>query len=696
MPDITYQNFDLLIERDKKSYRARANSPEGEASNSFRMPFSDQELADFLECVSQPWRRISAIDSPELEMARDFGSRLFSSVFDKPVYTTFSNSLATASRLRIRLRLKDVPELASLPWEYLFDPIVGNFLSLSSDTPIVRYMEMPRRIQALGVKPPLRVLVMISSPAEEAQLDTEEEWRKLTASVDKLKRKGSVVLERLQRSTLSALRQRLREQDIHIFHFIGHGQFDPEVGDGILMMESEDGRGYPVSGQLLGMHLHEHRPLRLAVLNACEGARGSVTDAFGGTAQSLVQQGIPAVVAMQFKITDQAAITFAGEFYGAMSDYYPVDAAVAQARLAIRGEDNHLEWATPALYMRSPDGRIFDSGESPAVSRATASQSDTGLNQLEVHYRTVIKALTQGGVVPFLGADASQCGRPADVDWREGRYLPSVEELAGHLSEQFSLPPGDAQDLVRSSQSAAMSASAPRLYAVLHSVFEEPCPLTSLHKFLAALPAMVHEKGYPLRYQLLVTTNYDDMLERAFKEAGVPFDLVSYEAEGDNRGKFWHSRSDSADDVTLIDLPNQYQAFSLDQRAVILKVHGAFVRTDPDRDSYVITEDHYLDYLTRTDVSNLLPVELAKTLRKSHFLFLGSRLPEWNLRVIFHRIWREQRLVYNSWTIPLKADGINQHSWLNRNVDTIHVNLADYIEQIIERLQQIPRLGEEQ
>ena len=241
-----------------------------------------------------------------------------------------------------------------------------------------------------------------------------------------------------------------------------------------------------------------------------------------------------------------------------------------------------------------------------------------------------------------------------------------------------------------------MSASAARLYAVLHSVFEESCPLTSLHKFLAAIPTMVHEKGYPLRYQLIVTTNYDDMLERAFKEAGVPFDLVSYEAEGDNRGKFWHSRSDSADDLTLIDLPNQYQAFSLDQRAVILKVHGAFVRTDPDRDSYVITEDHYLDYLTRTDLSNLLPVELAKILRKSHFLFLGSRLHEWNLRVIFHRIWREQRLVYNSWTIPLKADGINQQSWLNRNVDTIHINLADYIEQITERLQQIPRLGEEQ
>jgi hypothetical protein len=699
--DITYQNFDLLIERETEGYRASVNSPEGEAANDFRMPFSDEELAGFLERVSQPWRSTRAIDSPELQAIKDFGGRLFTAVFDKPVYTCFSNSLATASRLRIRLRLKDVPELAYLPWEYLYDPLVGSFLSLSSDTPIVRYMEMPRRIQALGVKPPLRVLVMISSPADEAKLDVEAEWRKLTESVDKLTRKKSVVLERLEKATLSALRQRLREQDVHIFHFIGHGKFDEEVRDGILMMEDEDGKGYPVSGQLLGMHLHEHRPLRLAVLNACEGARSSLTDAFGGTAQSLVQQGIPAVLAMQFKITDQAAITFASEFYGSMADYYPVDAALAQARLAIRGEDNHLEWATPALYMRSTDGRIFDSGESSAPGAASAAgatsvsapQPGAMPDQLEVHYRTVVKEIAEGAVVPFLGTDASQCGRPKGSDWREGEYLPSVEELAAHLAEQFALPPGNTYDLLRSSQLATITTNAARLYAVLHEVFETKCPPTSLHKFLATLPALLREKGHPLRYQLIVTTNFDDMLERAFTEAGVPFDVVSYEAEGDKRGKFWHWKSDG--DVALIELPNQYQAFSLEQRAVILKVHGAFVRTDPDRDSYVITEDHFLDYLTRTDISSLLPVELAKILRKSHFLFLGSRLPEWNLRVIFHRIWREQRLTYNSWAIPFHVDQANQQFWLNRNVDTVKVNLADYVEQLAERLQEIPRVGEE-
>ena len=106
--------------------------------------------------------------------------------------------------------------------------------------------------------------------------------------------------------------------------------------------------------------LHDHRSLRLAVLNSCEGARGGRTDPFSGTAQSLIQQGIPAVVAMQFEITDDAAITFAHELYEAVADGYPLDAAIAEARKAIRGQPNPVEWATPVLYLRAPDGRIFD------------------------------------------------------------------------------------------------------------------------------------------------------------------------------------------------------------------------------------------------------------------------------------------------------------------------------------------------
>jgi hypothetical protein len=117
------------------------------------------------------------------------------------------------------------------------------------------------------------------------------------------------------------------------------------------------------------MLLHDHESLRLAILNACEGARTSRLDPFAGTAQTLVQQGIPAVIAMQFEITDDVAGTFAHEFYGAVADGYPIDAAVTEARKAIFASGHDVEWGTPVLYLRAPDGRIFD------VSRAVRPET---------------------------------------------------------------------------------------------------------------------------------------------------------------------------------------------------------------------------------------------------------------------------------------------------------------------------------
>ncbi len=105
--------------------------------------------------------------------------------------------------------------------------------------------------------------------------------------------------------------------------------------------------------------LDDHFPLRLAFLNSCEGARGSEGDAFSSTAATLVRRGVPAVVAMQYEITDEAAIEFSRDFYEAISDGLPVDAAVAEARTAVSTK-SALEWGTPVLYMRSPDGGIFD------------------------------------------------------------------------------------------------------------------------------------------------------------------------------------------------------------------------------------------------------------------------------------------------------------------------------------------------
>ena len=374
---MNYKDFDLLLERAPKGFRAQVlTSPAGQASVEFQLPFSDVELENCLLKLGRTTRVVRRIESNEMTTAKSFGGALFNAVFAGDVRACLRSAADEAKRentgIRIRLRLAD-PELADLPWEFLYNPAVNRFLALSVQTPLVRYMDLPEAIQPIAVTPPIRVLVMIASPSDYPTLDVEAEWKRLNESLEDLIAAGTIAIERLDDATLGALQRRLRRSQYHIFHFIGHGEFDPKLQEGVLLLERENQRGHRVGSQYLGMLLHDHESLRVAILNACEGARSSRQDPFAGSAQSLVQQGIPAVIAMQFEIADDVASTFAHEFYGALADGYPIDAAVTEARKAIFAGGREIEWATPVLYLRAPDGRIFDVAAAvtgkPPVSR---------------------------------------------------------------------------------------------------------------------------------------------------------------------------------------------------------------------------------------------------------------------------------------------------------------------------------------
>ena len=281
--------------------------------------------------------------------------------------------------------------------------------------------------------------------------------------------------------------------------------------------------------------------------------------------------------------------------------------------------------------------------------------------------------------MPLLGAGVKLCGRPAHGPWGgDSHYLPSGGELADFLADSFDYPE-PSRDVGRVSQYVSVVLGDAPLYDQLRDVFTADYEPTSLHRFLASLPAIVRQQKEPPRdrFQLIVTTNYDDALERAFREAGEEYDLVSYIADGDARGKFLHRAP--GEEPVVIGRPNEYGSLSLERRTVILKVHGAVDRDDRDRDSYVITEDNYIDYLTRTDISSLLPVTLAAKLRQSHILFLGYSMRDWNLRAIFHRIWAERKRGYKSWAIQLDPDPIEQAFWQKRGVDILNIRLEDYV-----------------
>jgi hypothetical protein len=319
--------------------------------------------------------------------------------------------------------------------------------------------------------------------------------------------------------------------------------------------------------------------------------------------------------------------------------------------------------------------------------------------ELEEHYHTVVRSICDGRVIPFLGAGANLCGRPAGTSWQMGQYLPKGDELAVYLAEKLGCSAAEKQvncpkcnselcipeSLSRVSQHISVMSGDGPLYEKLHELLAARYPPTSLHQFLAGLPKFFRKNNYSARYQLIVTTNYDDILECAFQNHDEPYDLVTYISEKDQRGRFLHQSSDGNE--RLIEKPNEYVNVSTENATVILKIHGAVNRNHPERDSFVITEDDYIDCLTRTDISKLIPVKLSAKMKMSNFLFLGYSLGDWNMRAILHRIWGEQKRNYQSWAVQLNPLSIDKKSWSRRGVDILNVSLEEYVATLADRLQ---------
>ncbi len=206
----------------------------------------------------------------------------------------------------------------------------------------------------------MRILGVVASPADAAPLDVDREKARLEDALCELQDNGLVELVWLGGQTWRDLQEAMQAGPWHILHFVGHATTDDEVGEGLLLLADDYGSSAPLSATQLGRLLGDHRTLRLAVLNACEGARGHERNSFSSMASMLVQRGLPAVLAMQYEISDEAAIEFTTSFYRALVANLPIDAAATEARKAISlAMDRSMEWGTPALFMRAPDGIIW-------------------------------------------------------------------------------------------------------------------------------------------------------------------------------------------------------------------------------------------------------------------------------------------------------------------------------------------------
>ncbi len=450
-----YLDFELEI-RDGIGQEypiAVIKSPAGELHEPeiMHFPFDNQKLEERLKdlkitLLESRGKSRQAFSSEE-QSVREFGQELFKALFTGEVRNRYDVSTEKAVQegkgLRLKLRIQP-PKLAALPWEFMYDSRLGDYVSLNADRPFVRYLAVPQSPPPT-VNPPLYILGMIANPGDE--LDVGSEKRHIDKAIEDLQARNQMKLEWLQGQTQRDLKKKMSEGTWNIFHFIGHGGFDRKAGEGFIELINEmdeeyfnweeipgnddgrlieflkqnfdidwvktakiekidsgktikvslenkslslrlndeknnmnlkidDGRAEKFivkveNGKLnvysekkslyaieLARLLARHKSLRLVVLNSCEGAQGNERNIFSSTAAKLVQRGIPAVLAMQYKISDKAAIKFASAFYEALADGMPVDASVAEARNAI--STNTLEWGTPVLYMHSPDGVLFN------------------------------------------------------------------------------------------------------------------------------------------------------------------------------------------------------------------------------------------------------------------------------------------------------------------------------------------------
>jgi hypothetical protein len=336
---------------------------------------------------------------------------------------------------------------------------------------------------------------------------------------------------------------------------------------------------------------------------------------------------------------------------------------------------------------RSPARRRV-TDEAAVPQDAATFLTDDGLRG---HCRRIVREMAAGLVVPFLGAGVNRPGRPPNEAFSEaaiGRFLPDGGELAAYVAEQTEYPrskPDETLNLQRVSQYCRVTDGWGRLYRTLGHVFNAQYDGGAVHALLARIAAVPSNlDGSRL---LVVTTNYDDALERAYEDFRPRFeyDTVWYMAEGADEGKFVH-RAPGKAQGRVIKVPNRYTGLNLAARPVILKMHGAVdrgvKRGDDGQNSYVITEDHYIDYLRRTALDQLVPAVLMDKLRNSRFLFLGYGLNDWNFRVILNRIHEDQYQKERSWAVEMRVDPVEAAFWQQREVDTLHVDLERFVDAV--------------
>lgn len=318
--------------------------------------------------------------------------------------------------------------------------------------------------------------------------------------------------------------------------------------------------------------------------------------------------------------------------------------------------------------------------------------------------------LKEGEIVPFLGAGASR-STPKGAS-QPSQQPPGGRELAMELAEEAGFPSRDRRDrgdLLKVASYYQETGDRPALLKRLREVFIKEYPCGPVHEFLASIPKPI----------LIVTTNYDDLIERAFLARKKPYHLVVHPTDRSDLAAsvlWWEPGASKPRACPPAELP----LTPLRHGTIIYKMHGTVHRPTNEWDSFVVTEDDYVDFLARMTGGLAVPAKFKAHFRSSRFLFLGYGLGDWNLRVMmknlrgpFHaaggkrisgsqvveamrlkdemevptrnnhakrRLADETEL--KSWAIQYKPSDLELKLWRARQVDIYDLKVDDFIQDL--------------
>lgn len=291
----------------------------------------------------------------------------------------------------------------------------------------------------------------------------------------------------------------------------------------------------------------------------------------------------------------------------------------------------------------------------------------------EPPYPIIWSRMRAGKVIPFLGAGASIVGRPPDATWNaeQSTFPPTGRELSRFLAEQSLFPsddPYERNDLAKVSSYLAEMNGRPVLCDLLHEKLNRQYPIGELHRLLVDVPVP----------QLIVVTNYDTLLERAFDEARKPYDLVVHAEDTKDYANAILWRRHGADKATPIEPGELARHVDLATTTVIYKIHGTLDMHDARGDRFVITEEDYVDFLSRMTTQTAIPPLFTTHFRERSFLFLGYSLNDWNLRIVLRDLLKVRTESLPAWAIQLSPSELECKLWEGRKVNIFNQTLDEF------------------